>query len=173
MHEWSFTTSRRARCHRPSSAPSLRRCASLLKFDSADYANSEQYYLRYASIENFNRTFRASMSEADVLAVISSSVEFDQLKVRDSEVNDLQMMEASESVAPCKIKVRLRTLHRRIQRCEERTGRRRYDTRQGQRAPSGLHLAHSDPRLCSHLRLRLCRSERRAYHTRSARHRYQ
>jgi antiviral helicase SLH1 len=47
------------------------------------------------------------MTEADVLAVLSHSVEFEQLKVRESEVEDLKAMEDS---VPCQVKVGLQPL---------------------------------------------------------------
>ena len=62
---------------------------------------ASRYYIRHASIEIFNSTFRPKMSEADVLAMLSSSVEFDQIKVRDSETQELvRLMEQ----APCQVK---------------------------------------------------------------------
>ncbi|GJE84444.1 Sec63 domain-containing protein [Phanerochaete sordida] len=60
-----------------------------------------KFYIRHASVEIFNKEFRTRMSEADVLAVLCMSTEFDQIKVRENEVKELeQLMEA----APCKVK---------------------------------------------------------------------
>ncbi|KAF7355212.1 putative helicase mug81 [Mycena sanguinolenta] len=59
-----------------------------------------KYYIRSASIEIFNEKFRPKMSEADVLAMLSMSTEFDQIQVRESELKELeQLME----IVPCKI----------------------------------------------------------------------
>ncbi|CAL1701424.1 unnamed protein product [Somion occarium] len=60
-----------------------------------------KYYIRHASIEIFNKEFRPRMSEADVLAMLSMSTEFDQIQVRETEVKELeQIME----VVPCTVK---------------------------------------------------------------------
>ncbi|KAJ7742479.1 Sec63-domain-containing protein [Mycena maculata] len=60
-----------------------------------------KYYIRYTSIEIFNKEFRQRMSEADVLAMLSRSTEFDQIQVRESEVKELeQLME----IIPCDVK---------------------------------------------------------------------
>ncbi|OCH90702.1 Sec63-domain-containing protein [Obba rivulosa] len=60
-----------------------------------------KYYIRYLSIEIFNKEFRPKMSEADVLAMLSMSTEFNQIQVRESEVKELeQMME----YVPCVVK---------------------------------------------------------------------
>ncbi|KAF7352893.1 putative helicase mug81 [Mycena venus] len=60
-----------------------------------------KYYIRYTSIEIFNKEFRPKMSEADVLAMLSMSTEFDQIQVRESEVKELeQLME----IVPCDVK---------------------------------------------------------------------
>ncbi|KAJ7179176.1 Sec63 Brl domain-containing protein [Mycena filopes] len=60
-----------------------------------------KYYIRYTSIEIFNKEFRQRMSEADVLGMLSMSTEFDQIQVRESEVKELeQLME----IVPCDVK---------------------------------------------------------------------
>ncbi|KAI0335591.1 Sec63-domain-containing protein [Cubamyces sp. BRFM 1775] len=60
-----------------------------------------KYYIRHKSIEIFNEKFRPKMSEADVLAMLSMSTEFDQIQVRENEVKELEaMMEA----VPCAVK---------------------------------------------------------------------
>ncbi|KAI0082569.1 Sec63-domain-containing protein [Panus rudis PR-1116 ss-1] len=60
-----------------------------------------KYYIRHASIEIFNKEFRPKMSEADVLAMLSMSTEFDQIQVRENEVKELeQIME----IIPCRVK---------------------------------------------------------------------
>ncbi|KAF9451641.1 Sec63-domain-containing protein [Macrolepiota fuliginosa MF-IS2] len=60
-----------------------------------------KYYLRYTSMEIFNKQFRPRMSEADVFAMLSMSTEFDQIQLRESETKELeQLMER----APCDVK---------------------------------------------------------------------
>ncbi|KAF9483938.1 Sec63-domain-containing protein [Pholiota conissans] len=60
-----------------------------------------KYYIRHTSIEVFNKEFRPKMSEADVLAMLSLSTEFDQIQVRESEIKELeQIMER----VPCQVK---------------------------------------------------------------------
>ncbi|RDB22853.1 putative helicase mug81 [Hypsizygus marmoreus] len=60
-----------------------------------------KYYIRYTSIVIFNKEFRVKMSEADVLAMLSMSTEFDQIQVRETEVKELeQLMER----VPCDVK---------------------------------------------------------------------
>ncbi|KAF9569347.1 Sec63-domain-containing protein [Agrocybe pediades] len=60
-----------------------------------------KYYIRHSSVEIFNKEFRPKMSEADVLAMLSMSTEFEQLQVRENEIPELeQIMER----APCDVK---------------------------------------------------------------------
>ncbi|KAJ7129808.1 Sec63-domain-containing protein [Mycena epipterygia] len=60
-----------------------------------------KYYIRHTSIEIFNKEFRQKMSEADVLAMLSMSTEFDQIQVREPEIKELeQLME----IIPCDVK---------------------------------------------------------------------
>ncbi|KAL4241461.1 Sec63-domain-containing protein [Abortiporus biennis] len=63
-----------------------------------------KYYIRHASIEIFNKEFRPKMTEADVLAVLSMSTEFDQIQVRENEVNELEQLMENQNVVPCHIK---------------------------------------------------------------------
>lgn len=42
---------------------------------------ASQFYLKYDTIEVFNEFLKSVMNEADILAVISQSCEFSQLKV--------------------------------------------------------------------------------------------
>ncbi|KAJ7179883.1 Sec63 Brl domain-containing protein [Mycena crocata] len=70
-----------------------------------------KYYIRYTSIEIFNKEFRQRMSEADVLAMLSMSTEFDQIQVRESEVKELeQLME----IIPCDVKGGTDTSHGKV-----------------------------------------------------------
>ncbi|KZT66005.1 Sec63-domain-containing protein [Daedalea quercina L-15889] len=60
-----------------------------------------KYYIRHASIEIFNKEFKPKMTEADVLAMLCMSTEFNQIQVRENEVNELKQL--SEAV-PCAVK---------------------------------------------------------------------
>ncbi|OJA16987.1 hypothetical protein AZE42_00549 [Rhizopogon vesiculosus] len=60
-----------------------------------------RYYIRYASIEVFNEVFKCKMTEADVLAMLSMSTEFEQIKVRESEVEELELLMAN---IPCDVR---------------------------------------------------------------------
>lgn len=62
---------------------------------------ASKYYIRSSSIEVFNQLFRSRMTEADALAMLSQSVEFDQIKVRDSELDELEHLQED---APCQVK---------------------------------------------------------------------
>ncbi|KAJ8086483.1 putative steryl acetyl hydrolase mug81 [Marasmius tenuissimus] len=56
-----------------------------------------RYYIRFQSIEIFNKEFKPRMTEADVLAMLSMSTEFDQIQTRDSELDELsRLLEAKE-----------------------------------------------------------------------------
>ncbi|KAG9014090.1 hypothetical protein FRB90_005597 [Tulasnella sp. 427] len=52
-----------------------------------------KYYIRLASIEIFNQEFRSNMAEADVLVLLSKSTEFNQIQVRENEIDELQSLE--------------------------------------------------------------------------------
>lgn len=43
---------------------------------------ASQFYIKYDTVEVFNEYLKAVMNEADILAVVSQSSEFTQLKVR-------------------------------------------------------------------------------------------
>ncbi|XP_060815776.1 activating signal cointegrator 1 complex subunit 3 [Bombus pascuorum] len=51
---------------------------------------ASHFYLKYDTIEIFNRLTKPIMNEAEILAMISQSQEFGQLKVREDEMNELQ-----------------------------------------------------------------------------------
>ncbi|BGP22414.1 DNA/RNA helicase, DEAD/DEAH boxtype [Rhodotorula toruloides] len=72
-------------------------------FTSTDLGRiAARYYIRDASIEIFNKLFRPRMSEADILALIAASVEFEQIQVRESEVDELKKL--IEASCPCQVK---------------------------------------------------------------------
>lgn len=60
------------------------------------------YYIQHTSIEIFNQLMKPRMTEADVLAMISVSGEFDNIKVRDEESKELTKL--MENGAPCQVK---------------------------------------------------------------------
>ncbi|KAK4050583.1 putative steryl acetyl hydrolase mug81 [Microbotryomycetes sp. JL221] len=62
---------------------------------------ASKYYIKHGSIEIFNTQLRPTMSEADVLKLISASTEFAQITVRDNEVVELKKM--METVTPCQV----------------------------------------------------------------------
>ncbi|GAA5976618.1 hypothetical protein JCM5350_006700 [Sporobolomyces pararoseus] len=64
---------------------------------------ASRYYIRNDSIEIFNQMFRPTMSEADILGLIASSVEFAQIQVRENEVDELKAMMESDS-CPCQVR---------------------------------------------------------------------
>jgi antiviral helicase SLH1 len=66
-----------------------------------------RYYLRSASIEIFNSLFRPKMTEADLLALLAKSTEFQQVAVRESEAEELKRL--VENVIPCQVKVSILT----------------------------------------------------------------
>ncbi|XP_076382118.1 activating signal cointegrator 1 complex subunit obelus [Megalopta genalis] len=53
---------------------------------------ASHFYLKYHTVEIFNELMKPIMNEAEILAMISKSQEFEQLKVRDDEINELQYM---------------------------------------------------------------------------------
>lgn len=59
-----------------------------------------KYYIRHQTIEAWGPIFKPEMSEADVLRVLSTSTEFDQIQIRESEVKELEQLMAS---VPCEV----------------------------------------------------------------------
>ncbi|XP_053995787.1 activating signal cointegrator 1 complex subunit 3 [Hylaeus anthracinus] len=53
---------------------------------------ASHFYLKYDTIEIFNELMKPIMNEAEILALISHSQEFQQLKVRDDELNELDYL---------------------------------------------------------------------------------
>ncbi|KAF8665634.1 hypothetical protein AX16_000089 [Volvariella volvacea WC 439] len=60
-----------------------------------------KYYIRYSSIQIYNEKFRPTMSEADVLAMLSMSSEFDQIQLREEEREELTRI---REIVPCEVK---------------------------------------------------------------------
>ncbi|KAL7288666.1 hypothetical protein TKK_0017394 [Trichogramma kaykai] len=55
---------------------------------------ASHYYLKYDTIEIFNELMKPAMTEADILALISRSQEFQQLKVREEEMEELETLQS-------------------------------------------------------------------------------
>ncbi|CAK9814213.1 Activating signal cointegrator 1 complex subunit 3 [Anthophora plagiata] len=51
---------------------------------------ASHFYLKYDTIEIFNKLIKPIMTEADIFAMISQSQEFEQLKVREDEMEELE-----------------------------------------------------------------------------------
>lgn len=60
------------------------------------------YYLSKDSVEVFNQSLHARCSEADILAVVSCSHEFDSIKMREEESQEMRRLSKN---CPCEIKV--------------------------------------------------------------------
>ncbi|KAJ2403754.1 activating signal cointegrator 1 complex subunit 3 [Coemansia sp. RSA 2526] len=53
---------------------------------------SSAYYLRHESVEAFNKAMRARMTEADAIAMLCVSKEFEQIRVRNTEEKELKQL---------------------------------------------------------------------------------
>ncbi|EDX12805.1 GD19029 [Drosophila simulans] len=58
------------------------------------------FYIKYDTVETFNELMKPFMTQAEILAMISQAQEFQQLKVRDDEMEELDELKS----AYCKIK---------------------------------------------------------------------
>lgn len=58
------------------------------------------FYIKYDTVETFNELMKPFMTQAEILAMISQAQEFQQLKVRDDEMEELDELKN----AYCKIK---------------------------------------------------------------------
>ncbi|XP_061770948.1 activating signal cointegrator 1 complex subunit 3 [Nerophis ophidion] len=62
-------------------------------FASTDLGRtSSHFYIKYNTIETFNEHFNSQRTEADILSIVSKAEEFEQLKVRDEEMEELEQM---------------------------------------------------------------------------------
>ncbi|CAH2252491.1 activating signal cointegrator 1 complex subunit 3 isoform X1 [Pelobates cultripes] len=60
-------------------------------FSSTDLGRtSSHFYIKYNTIETFNELFDAHKTEGDILAIVSKAEEFEQIKVRDEESEELE-----------------------------------------------------------------------------------
>ncbi|GAA97792.1 hypothetical protein E5Q_04471, partial [Mixia osmundae IAM 14324] len=62
---------------------------------------ASRYYIRFKSMEIFNERMRPSMSNADALALLCMSTEFEQIAVRDTETVELSKL--ISDVIPCEV----------------------------------------------------------------------
>uniref|UniRef100_A0A3B3DTQ4 Activating signal cointegrator 1 complex subunit 3 n=1 Tax=Oryzias melastigma TaxID=30732 RepID=A0A3B3DTQ4_ORYME len=53
---------------------------------------ASHFYIRYNTIETFNELFSSQNTEADILNIVSKAEEFEQLKVREEELEELDQM---------------------------------------------------------------------------------
>ena len=64
---------------------------------------SSNFYIKHTSIEIFNTMMKPRMTEADVLSMMSMSSEFDQIKSRDTEHQELKKL--LDNACACDIRV--------------------------------------------------------------------
>ncbi len=62
---------------------------------------ASQFYIKYDTVEVFNELLRPTMNEGDLFEVLSKASEFEQLKVRDDELEELDQMVMDN----CEVKV--------------------------------------------------------------------
>ncbi|XP_006881253.1 PREDICTED: activating signal cointegrator 1 complex subunit 3 [Elephantulus edwardii] len=62
-------------------------------FSSTDLGRTaSHYYIKYNTIETFNELFDAHKTESDIFAIVSKAEEFDQIKVREEEIEELDAL---------------------------------------------------------------------------------
>ncbi|KAG8123997.1 hypothetical protein E2320_019324, partial [Naja naja] len=62
-------------------------------FSSTDLGRiASHYYIKYNTIETFNELFDAHKTEGDILAIVSKAEEFEQIKVREEEIEELEAL---------------------------------------------------------------------------------
>jgi activating signal cointegrator complex subunit 3 len=59
---------------------------------------ASHYYIDFRSIETFNEKMKQFMTDEQILDCISSSREFEQVKVREEEMDELEGMMADENI---------------------------------------------------------------------------
>ncbi|TSK34894.1 Activating signal cointegrator 1 complex subunit 3 [Bagarius yarrelli] len=65
-------------------------------FASTDLGRTaSHFYIKYNTIETFNDLFNAQKTEADILSIVSKAEEFEQVKVRDEEMEELEQLLSS------------------------------------------------------------------------------
>uniref|UniRef100_A0AAR2KKX3 Activating signal cointegrator 1 complex subunit 3 n=1 Tax=Pygocentrus nattereri TaxID=42514 RepID=A0AAR2KKX3_PYGNA len=62
-------------------------------FASTDLGRTaSHFYIKYNTIETFNELFNAQKTEADILSIVSKAEEFEQVKVREEEMEELETL---------------------------------------------------------------------------------
>ncbi|CAH1802861.1 unnamed protein product, partial [Owenia fusiformis] len=51
---------------------------------------ASHFYIKYDTVEVFNELFKSLMTEGDIFTMVSKAQEFDQIKVRDEEMTELE-----------------------------------------------------------------------------------
>ncbi|WRT70052.1 uncharacterized protein IL334_007046 [Kwoniella shivajii] len=89
-----------------SQAARLLQAAKMIRYDeiSNTFAISDlgriaaKYYLRYQTIEVFNTKFNPRMSNADLFQMLCEATEFDQIQLRENEVEELEAINKSDVI---------------------------------------------------------------------------
>lgn len=53
---------------------------------------ASHFYIKYNTIETFNELFNSQRTEGDILSIVSKAEEFEQLKVREEEMDELEQL---------------------------------------------------------------------------------
>ncbi|XP_078001399.1 activating signal cointegrator 1 complex subunit 3-like [Glandiceps talaboti] len=61
---------------------------------------ASHFYIKCDTIEIFNELFKEHMTESDIFGMISKAQEFDQIKVRDDELSELERHQEESCVMP-------------------------------------------------------------------------
>lgn len=61
---------------------------------------ASQFYIKYDTVEVFNEMLKPVMNEADILAMLAKAQEFEQLKVRDDELDELDNLTRDNCEVP-------------------------------------------------------------------------
>ena len=59
---------------------------------------ASHFYLKHETVETFNRLMKPYMPDGDIINLICHAEEFNAMKVRDEEINELDRLAASPSV---------------------------------------------------------------------------
>lgn len=73
-------------------------------FSSTDLGRiASHFYIKYATIEVVNEFFKPQITESQVLNIISQAQEFDQIKVRREELEELEKLHTEDCVMPASL----------------------------------------------------------------------
>lgn len=65
---------------------------------------ASHFYIKYDTVEVFNELMKPVMNEGDVLAMLSRASEFEQLKVREDEMDELDELIHEHCEVPVSLK---------------------------------------------------------------------